>query len=66
VESLLKSLLSERFAEKQSMQWSPEGAHLLLQVRTRTLEEDFAATFRRCYPACSLTDQPAGDNLLGP
>ena len=38
VESLVNSLLSRRFAKKQSMQWTPEGAHLLLQTRTRTLE----------------------------
>src|SRR5438477_3883697 len=42
VESLVNSLLSRRFAKKQSMQWTPEGAHLLLQVRTRTLNGDLA------------------------
>jgi hypothetical protein len=46
------------------MQWTPEGAHLLLQVRTRTLNDDLAATFRKWYPVFSLTDQPAGDRLL--
>lgn len=46
------------------MQWTPEGAHLLLQVRTRTLNHDLAATFRKWYPGCSLTDQLAGDHLL--
>jgi hypothetical protein len=35
VESLVNSLLSKRFAKKQSMQWTPGGAHLLLQTRTR-------------------------------
>jgi hypothetical protein len=64
VESLVNSLLSKRFSKKQSMQWTPEGAHLLLQVRTRTLNEDLGAAFRRWYPGCSLEDQPAGDNLL--
>ena len=64
VESLVNSLLSKRFAKKQSMQWTPEGAHLLLQVRTRTLNHDLAATFRKWYPGCSLTDQLAGDHLL--
>jgi hypothetical protein len=64
VESLVNSLLSKRFSKKQSMQWTPEGAHLLLQVRTRTLNEDLGAAFRRWYPGCSLEDQPAADNLL--
>ena len=64
VESLVNSLLSKRFSKKQSMQWTPEGAHLLLQVRTRTLNGELAATFRKWYPAFSLTDQPADDELL--
>jgi hypothetical protein len=64
VESLVNSLLSKRFAKKQSMQWTPEGAHLLLQVRTRTLNDDLAATFRRWYPTLSLANQPAADSLL--
>ena len=64
VESLVNSLLSKRFAKRQSMQWTPEGAHLLLQIRTRTLNRDLAATFRQWYPALSLNDQSAADNLL--
>jgi hypothetical protein len=58
VESLVNSLLSKRFAKKQSMQWMPEGAHLLLQVRTRTLNGDLAATFHTWYPTLPLEDQP--------
>src|SRR5919201_1301769 len=46
VESLVNSLLSKRFSKKQSMQWTPEGAHHLLQVRARTLNSDLGATFR--------------------
>ncbi len=64
IESLVNSLLSKRFAKKQSMQWTPEGAHLLLQTRTRTLNGDLAATFRRWYPACSLEDKPVDDTQL--
>jgi hypothetical protein len=64
VESLVNSLLSKRFAKKQSMQWTPEGAHLLLQIRTRTLNGELAATFRRWYPAFSLEDQPVDDTPL--
>jgi hypothetical protein len=69
VESLVNSLLSKRFAKKQSVQWLPEGAHVLLQTRTRTLNGDLAATFRRWDSAlpprtsplttsCSLPDRP--------
>jgi hypothetical protein len=46
------------------MQWTPEGAHLLLQVRTSTLNGDLAATFRQWYPACLLEDEPVDDTLL--
>jgi hypothetical protein len=60
-ESLVNSLLSKRFAKQQSMPWTPEGAHLLLQTRTRTLNGDLAGTFRRWYPAFSVEDQPAVD-----
>jgi hypothetical protein len=64
VESLVNSLLSKRFAKKQSMQWTPEGAHLLLQTRTRTLNGDLPGTFRRWYPAFSIEDEPADDTPL--
>ena len=64
VESLVNSLLSKRFAKKQSMQWTPEGAHLLLQTRTRTLNGDVAGTFRRWYPAFSVEDQTVDDTPL--
>ena len=46
------------------MQWTPEGAHLLLQIRSRTLNGDLAASFRQWYPALSLKDQSSTDNLL--
>ena len=45
-----QSLLSKRFAKKQSMQWTSEGARLLLQVRTRTLNDDLAAIRRLQKP----------------
>jgi hypothetical protein len=64
VESLVNSLLSKRFVKKQSMQWTPEGAHLLLQTRTRTLNGDLVNTFRRWYPAFSVENQSSGDTLL--
>jgi hypothetical protein len=64
VESLVNSLLSKRFARKQSMQWMPEGAHLLLQVRTRMLNGDLAPTFSKWYPTFSFMDEPARDTLL--
>jgi hypothetical protein len=37
-------------AKKQQMQWTQQGAHLLLQVRTRVLNEEWEDVFRRWYP----------------
>ena len=64
IESLVNSLLAKRFVKKQSMQWTPAGAHLLLQVRTRTLNDDLAATFRTWYPDFSIADQAVHQHSL--
>jgi hypothetical protein len=64
IESLVNSLLAKRFAKKQSTQWTPQGAHLLLQIRTRTLNGDLASTFRKSYPDFVLADQPVNRHLL--
>ena len=36
--------------KKQQMRWTPKGAHLLLQVRTRVLNDELGDAFRRWYP----------------
>ena len=41
--------------KKQQMRWTPRGAHLLLQVRTRVLNDDLAADFHRWYPGFTHT-----------
>jgi len=50
VESTVNQVISKRFVKKQSMQWTQRGAHLLLQTRTRVLNEDLESTFREWYP----------------
>ena len=50
VESTVNYVLSKRFVKRQSMQWTQRGAHLLLQTRVKTLNNELAATFRRWYP----------------
>ena len=50
VESTVNQVVSKRFVKKQQMRWTAEGAHLLLQVRTRELNGDLEETFRRWYP----------------
>jgi len=48
--------------KKQQIRWTPRGAHLLLQIRTRVLNDQLAGDFRRWYPA--LTHQPPGHEEL--
>ena len=51
VESAVNQVVSKRMVKKQQMRWSQRGAHLLLQIRTRVLNDDLAGDFRRWYPA---------------
>jgi len=39
-------LISKRMVKKQQMQWTPRGAHLLLQTRTKVLNNELEAVFR--------------------
>src|SRR5208282_6610915 len=50
VEWTINQVVSRRFVKKQQMQWTLRGAHLLLQTRTRVLNEDLDDLFRRWYP----------------
>ena len=54
VESTVNEVVSKRFCKKQQMQWSKEGAHLLLQTRVRTLNGELGAIFKRWYPEMDL------------
>src|SRR5262245_12984048 len=54
VESTGNEVVSKRFCKKQQMQWSKEGAHLLLQTRVRTLNGELSAIFKRWYPDMDL------------
>ena len=50
VESTVNQVISKRMVKKQQMRWSKRGAHLLLQVRTQTLNHSLRKTFCRWYP----------------
>ena len=54
VESTVHEVVSKRFCKKQQMQWSKEGAHLLLQTRVRTLNGELSGIFKRWYPALDM------------
>jgi hypothetical protein len=50
VESTINQVVSRRFAKKQQMQWTLRGAHLLLQTRTKVLNNELEGVFGRWYP----------------
>ena len=50
VESAGNQVVSKCMVKKQQMRWTARGAHLLLQVRTRVLNDELADAFRRWYP----------------
>jgi len=62
VESTINQVVSKRFVKKQQMQWTPRGAHLLLQTRTKLLNNDLEDVFRGWYP--QFTPEPLDPRLL--
>jgi hypothetical protein len=50
VESMVNQVVSRCMVKKQQMQWTPRGAHLLLQIRTQVLNGEWEETFRTWYP----------------
>jgi hypothetical protein len=50
VESAVNQVVRKRMVKEQQMRWTPRGAHLLLQVRTRVLNDELVEVFRRWYP----------------
>lgn len=55
-ESSVNQMISKRFVKKQQMRWTRRGAHLLLQIRTRTLDGTLSATFQRWYPGMETVE----------
>ncbi|MGH3752738.1 MAG: ISKra4 family transposase [Pseudonocardiaceae bacterium] len=58
VESTVNQVVSKRMVKKQQMRWSPQGAHLFLQVRTRVLNNDLATDFARWHPGFTHHNGP--------
>jgi hypothetical protein len=57
VESTVNQVVSKRFCKKQQMQWTKRGAHLLLQTRVKTLNQELCAVFQRWYPDLQLEEE---------
>ena len=51
VESVVNQVISKRMVKRQQMRWTPKGAHRLLQVRTKVLNDELGGMFQRWYPA---------------
>ena len=60
VESTINQVVSRRFVKKQQMQWTIRGAHLLLQTRTKVLNDELDATFRRLVPKVQASAKNGG------
>jgi hypothetical protein len=50
VESTINQVISRRFVKKQQIAWTLRGAHLLLQTRTKVLNNELDDVFRNWYP----------------
>ena len=50
VESTVNQVVSKRFCKKQQMQWSKQGAHVLLQTHVKTLDGELGVIFKGWYP----------------
>src|SRR6266498_384451 len=50
VESTVNQVISKRMVKKQQMRWTQRGAHLLLQIRTKVLNNELEEVFRHWYP----------------
>lgn len=50
VESTVNTVVGKRFCKRQQMRWSKNGAHLMLQTRTRTLDGTLRGKFEQWYP----------------
>lgn len=60
-ESTVNAVISKRFAKRQQMQWTPRGAHLLLQTRTRALDGTLRSLFERWYPGLANDNASPAD-----
>jgi hypothetical protein len=54
VESTVNSVISKRMVKRHPMRWTQRGAHLLLQVRTRALDDVLRDDFVRWYPGMKV------------
>ncbi len=51
VESTVNEIISKRMVKKQQMRWTKKGAHLLLQLRVKNLNNELKDQFCKWYPS---------------
>jgi len=56
VESAVNQIIDKRMSKSQQMRWSPQTAHLLLQVRIRVIDGRLRQDFERWYPGFTAND----------
>lgn len=57
VESAVNQIIAKRMEKKQQMRWTPKGAHLLLQVRTKVLNGEWKKTIAEWYPRAGPVEE---------
>jgi len=58
VESAVNQVVSKRLVKKQQTRWTMAGAHRLLQVRTRVLNQQLSNDFERRHPQLQAAADP--------
>src|SRR5271165_5213681 len=56
-ESAVNQVVSKRMVKKQQMRWTESGAHNLLQVRTKVLNDQLRESFVRWYPGMQTAQE---------
>ncbi len=59
VESAVNEVVSKRMVKRQQMRWTKQGAHLLLQVRVKTLNNELREKFEDWYPGMDMKNSSA-------
>lgn len=49
-ESTVNEVISKRMVKQQQMRWTKKGAHHLLQIRIKTLNQELRSAFEKGYP----------------
>lgn len=57
VESTVNEVIAKRKVKKQQMQWTPQGAHYMIQTRTAVLNGELASYFEQWYPGFKIDEE---------